>query len=330
GGAPVPPDPTVGGTTVYLPVVNNGPPADTPTPTPTAGPAPAQTVAAVTTPLPTPTRKPIRITKLGLGVYDSGGGMLPALDESRPSVILLMDPSIDFAHAVRQKFPKAFIVGRIFAPSQPLDNPSARGAAFADTVAASAVPLKDVVNAWMSYNEIGSPSDPQSMVNYNAFQVAFAHRMQDHYGIPAVCNNDGPRAIPAELYPRYYGQAIATCKYFGFHIYPDKQFTSLRDPAAASQVFYYRQIYQALVSAGIQPGPFIATEVGLWDGWKNVTSDTSMGQDYTWLADQMNQDPYVLGMTVYGLFAPGRSEWDRFNIDHTAILNMMGDYNTVQ
>lgn len=326
GGNPVA-SPANGGSTIYLPVVV-GPPGDTATPTPTSTPTPVSVAAPASTPIPTPTRKPIRITKLGLGVYDSGGGMLPALDQSRPSVILLMDPSIDFAQSVRKKFPQAFIVGRIFAPSQPLDNPAARGTAFADQVAASAVPLKGVVNAWMSYNEVSGASDPQSLMNYNTFQVAFAHQLQDHYGIPAVCNNDGPRSIPAAFYPRYFGAAISTCKYFGFHIYPDKKFTSLRDPAAADQVFYYRQIYQALVGAGIQPGPFIATEVGLWDGWQGVTTDASMGQDFTWLADQMNQDSYVLGMTVYGLFAPGRSEWDRFDVDHSAILNIMGDYNT--
>jgi len=326
---PPPPDPTLTPYQVYLPVVGAQPEVTpTPTPTETPTPTPALAVAPQATQAPSPTRKPIRITKLGLGVYDSGGAMLPALDASRPSVILLMDPTADFAREVRQRFPKAFIVGRIFAPQQPLDNPAARGAAFADLVAGSAVPLKGVVNAWMSYNEVGSPSDPQTMVNYNTFQVAFAHKLQDQYGIPAVCNNDGPRSIPAALYPQYYGEAISTCKYFGFHIYPDKNFTSLRDPAAADQVFYYRQIYQALVSAGIHPGPFIATEVGLWDGWQNVTTDVSMGQDFTWLADQMNQDPYVLGMAVYGLFAPGRPEWDRFNVDHSAILNIMGNYNT--
>lgn len=319
---------------VYLPIVANGTggtgAAVTPTAVPTAVPALMTTPAPPPpTPVPTPTRGPIRITKLGLGVYDSGGGMLPPLDEARPSVIVLMDPSIDFAKAVRQHFPKAFIVGRIFATSQPLDNPAERGTAFADRVAASAVPLKGIVNAWMSYNEVANGDDPQNLIAYNTFQVAFAHRLQDYYGIPAVAGNDGPRSVRADEYPRYFAEAIRVSRYFGVHSYPDPGVTSLRDPRAAGQVFYYRQIHAALVAAGITSGPFIITEIGLYNGWRGVTTDTSMATDFTWVADQLNNDPYVLGMAVFGLFGPDRNEWRAFNVDGSDILQIMGDYNTV-
>jgi hypothetical protein len=336
GGNATPPS----GTTIYLPAVGNGGDlsaldaqvADTATPVPTdeATPQPTATPGPPgPTVTPTPTRGPIRITKLGLGVYESGGAMFPILDESRPSVILLMDPTVDFAQEVRKRFPKAFIIGRIFATSQPLDNPAQRGSDFADRVASTAVPLKGVVDAWMSYNEVAGGSDPQTMTNYNTFQVAFAHRLQDNYGIAAVAGNDGPRAIPAEDYPKYFAEAISTSKYFGFHLYPDPAFHSLQDPAAASQVFYYRQIKAALDAAGIKSGPFIATEVGLYNGWQGVTTDTQMGEDFTWLADQMNNDPFVLGMTIFGVFSSDRQEWQHFNVLNSNILQTMGDYNTV-
>jgi hypothetical protein len=239
-----------------------------------------------------------------------------------------MDPSLDFAREVRQRFPKAFIVGRLYAPQQPLDNPTQRGRDFADRVAGLAVPLKGVVDAWMSYNEVASHDDPPNLIAYNAFQVAFAHHLQDDYGVAAVAGNDGPRAIPAQDYPRYFADAIRVSRYFGFHLYPDANVKSLRDPIAAGQVFYYRQIHDALQAAGIQSGPFIATEVGLYNGWNNVTSDTSMANDFTWLADQMNGDSYVLGMAVYGLFGPDRHEWQNFNVVNSAIPQILGDYNT--
>jgi hypothetical protein len=327
------PDPVAQGaaqstqTVLYFPFVSNGPaPTPTPMPTETPGPPSAQQAPG---PAAVPTRRPIRITKLGLGVYESGGGMLPVLDEARPSVILLMDPALDFAREVRQRFPKAFIVGRIYATQQPLDNPTQRGRDFADRVAASAVPLKGVVDAWMSYNEVGSHDDPARMAAYNDFQVAFASHLQDDYGIAAVAGNDGPRAVTADDYVRYFAGAIRVSRYFGFHLYPNANVQSLRDPSAASQVFSYRQIHDALQAAGIPSGKFIATEVGLYNGWNGVTSDTSMAQDFTWLADQMNNDPYVLGMTVYGLFGPDRHEWQNFNIMNSAIPQIMGDYNTV-
>jgi len=254
--------------------------------------------------------------------------MLTDLDEARPSVILLMDPTVDFAKEVRQHFPKAFIIGRIYAASQPLDNPAARGTAFADQVAVTAVPLKGIVDAWMSYNEVANGDDPANLTAYNTFQVAFANQLQDHYGIPAVAGNDGPRSVPADLYPKYFAQAISVSRYFGVHAYPDNGATTLRNPQVANQIFYYRQIHQALVAAGVKSGPFIITEVGLYNGFRGVTSDTSMAQDFTWYADQLNQDPYVLGMTVFGLFTGSR--WAPFNIAGTDIPRIMGDYNTVQ
>ena len=305
-----------------------------PTETATAPLAVAATAAPTSSPpppppTPLPTRGPIRITKLGLGVYASGGAMLPAMDESRPSVILLMDPSIDFANEVRQHFPKAFIIGRIYSASQPLDNPAQRGTDFADRVAATAVPLKGVVDAWMSYNEVANADDPANLTAYNTFQVAFAHRLQDYYGIPAVAGNDGPRSVPADDYPKYFAGAIQASRYFGVHSYTDPNVKSLRDPSAVDQVFYYRKIHAALAAAGVKSGPFIVTEIGLYGGWKDATTDTSMAQDFTWVADQMNDDPYMLGMTVFGLFNSNDDHWKAFNIDNSDIPRIMGDYNTV-
>lgn len=318
---------------MYIPFVQNGQAPPT-VPPPTAAPATptppmAPTAPPPPTPTPKPTRGPIRITKLGLGVYESGGGMLPTLDEARPSVILLMDPSIDFAQEVRRRFPKAFIVGRLYAPSQPLDQPAQRGREFADRVAAVAVPLKGIVNAWMSYNEVANGDDVNNLIAYNAFQVAFAHRLQDDYGIPAVAGNDGPRSVRADLYPKYFAEAIRVSRYFGVHSYPDPNVRSLRDPAAYDQVFYYRKIRTALDAAGVKSGPFIITEIGLYNGWRDVESDTDMARDFTWAADQMNNDPYVIGMTIFGLFGPDRNEWKRFNVDGSNIPTIMGDYNTV-
>ena len=72
--------------------------------------------------------------------------MLGVLDQARPSVILLMDPTVDFAQEVRRRFPKAFIIGRIYVVDQPLDNPTQRGSDFADRVSGLAVPLKGTVD----------------------------------------------------------------------------------------------------------------------------------------------------------------------------------------
>jgi len=254
--------------------------------------------------------------------------MLPVLDQARPSIILLMDPTVDFAQEVHRRFPKSFIVGRIYSADQPLDNPAQRGTDFADRVALTAVPLKGVVNAWTSYNEVVSAEDLVGLANYNVFQVAFAHRLQDFYGIDAVAANDGPRALPPDYYPKYYGEAIRVSHYFGLHIYPDPNIKSLRDPAAADQVFFYRKIHDALEAAGIHAGPFLVTEIGLYNGWRGVEDDTDMGYDFTWVADQMNADNYVLGILVFGVFQDN-NRWGKFAVDNSSVVSIMGDYNTV-
>ena len=310
------------------------------TPTPAATPvppaAPAPTQAPAPTPAPTATRCPMRETKLGIGLYDSGGAFLPILDQIRPSVILLMDPTVDFAQEVRRAFPRAFVVGRIYDKDQPLDNPSQRGAAFADRVAQLAVPLKaplpggdrPVVDAWMSYNEITGHKDVNNFRAYNAFQVAFARRLQGDYGIPAVAGNDGVGTVEPQEYAQYFREAITTSQYFGIHAYAPYGETSMRSPRSHDLVLRYRQIYKALTDAGIpvRDNQLIITEAGLWDGWRGVASEDSMAQDFTWFADELNKDRYVRGAAVFGLFVSDR--WQSFNIAGTSIIQRIGDYNS--
>ena len=312
----------VGQTEPPLPLDLRLTPESRPTATPAATPVPQPT------PMPEPTRGPLRVTKLGVGLYDSGGAYMPLLDQTRPSVILLMDPTVDFAQAVRKAFPQAFIVGRIFEQSQPLDNPAERGVAFADRVAQTAVPLKGTVDAWMSYNEVSGHGDVTNYRNYNTFQVAFAKRLQGTHGIPAVAGNDGPGSVDPGEYATYFAEAIRTSQYFGIHTYSPQSETSMRSDRSRYLVLRHRQIRDALAAVGLAPraNQFIITEAGLWDGWRGVTSEESMADDFIWYANELNADDYVRGVAVFGLFASDR--WANFNIANTSIAQRMGIYNT--
>lgn len=261
---------------------------------------------------------------MGVGVYTSGGGfLLEAIYRLRPTVIFLMDPSLDFAREVRQWFPKAFIVGRRFVKEQPLDNPEQRGQLFADYVAEMAVPLKGIVDAWMGYNEVTDTGNYDNYRAYNAFQVAFARRLQGAYGIPAVAGNDATGTVQPEDYPRYFREAIEVSQYFGIHAYAPLGAKSLQQEAE-HYVLRYRLIHEALTQAGVKHGPFILTETGLWEGWRGYVSEERMAREFIWLSDEMDKDDYVLGQAIFGIF--DRDEWQSFDILGTSLPDRLGKY----
>ena len=254
--------------------------------------------------------------------------MFNPMDKARPSVILLMNPNIDFAENVRKMFPNAFIVGRRYVADQPLDNPAERGRAFADEIAKWAVPLKGVVDAWMSYNEVTGHRNVGSYVAYNIFQTEFARRLQDHYGISAVAGNDASATVGVDEYAKYFAEAISTSHYFGLHAYSPSEARSFREPSGQELMLRYRRIKADLDRAGVKHGPFVFTEVGLWDGFRGVTSDREMVKDFVWLAEEMNKDAYVKGFMVFGLFNHDNERWYTFNIHTPNILEGIGEYNT--
>jgi hypothetical protein len=263
---------------------------------------------------------------MGVGIYARGGGhLIDMLFQAKPTVILLMDPDLDFARAVRRWFPKSFIVGRRYVEAQPLDNPEVRGQQFADYVAELAVPLKGVVNAWVSYNEpVADSSSVEDLMNYNRFQVAFARRLQDVHGIEAVAGNDGVGAIQIEYYPRYFAEAIQESAYFGIHAYAPPWEKSLSQEAEW-YVLRYRAIHQALVNTGIDHGPIILTETGLWLGWQGQIAPEEMAREFMWLADETEKDDYVIGQAIYGIFG-NSEEWATFDLAGSSILDIIGGY----
>ena len=266
-----------------------------------------------------------KVTKMGVGVYNHGGGhLIDLLFRTQPTIILLMDPDPVFAKEVRRWFPKAFIVGRRFFPQQPLDNPAFRGEQIADNVAALALPLKGVVNAWMSYNEPVSSGDYEAYKLYNTFQVAFARKLQGTYGVDAVAGNEGRGVVGPEDYPKYFAEAIRESKYFGIHAYPPEQAGSMK-AEADWYVLRYRRIYQALEQAGIKHGPFIITESGLWAGHRGYTTEQGFADDLIWFTDELEKDPYVLGHAIYGIFAT--DEADNTDISrYPALMDRIGRY----
>ncbi|MDP2727230.1 MAG: hypothetical protein Q8P59_06770, partial [Dehalococcoidia bacterium] len=158
---------------------------------------------------------------------------------------------------------------------------------------------------------------------YNTFQAAFARRLQDKYGIPAVAGNDAAGTVQPEDYPQFFREAIETSKYFGVHAYAPKGATSLQQEAEY-YALRYRLIHEALTKAGVEYGPFILTETGLWEGWRGYVPEDKVARDFMWLSDEMDKDDYVIGQTIFGIF--DRDEWQSFDIMGTSVPDRLGRY----
>lgn len=263
--------------------------------------------------------------KWGVGVYRDSNRVIDMLTETQPGVVLLMDPSEGWARRVREALPNAFIVGRRFRPAddQPLDNPERQGEEFAEWVAELAVPLRGVVDAWMSYNEVLGSSPDESYRQYNRFMVAFARRLQDVHGVPAVASNDGPGALEPEHYPQYFSEAIRASHYFGLHAYSPPG-TATMQHEAEWHALRYRKIHAALERAGIHGKQFVITESGLGDGFRpGISSDEEMAQGFAWFTQELRKDPYMIGQAAFGIFDDRDEIWTGFDLSGTAVLRLV-------
>lgn len=311
--APAPPVASGPITVIILP----GP--GTPTPLP-----PAPTLPPMTP--PPPLRREWRSTggKIGLGIYPGAGQAgLQAVAQVRPAVVVLMDDEIGRAPAIKAAFPNCFIVGRKFAKLQGLERPAEQGLAFADQVAAMAAPVRNAVDAWQSYNEPVSHNAYADYAAWNVFQVAFANRLQNGYGLAAMAGNDGTASVEPYDYVRYFKEAVEASAYFGVHAYAptvDGAFT----PDA---LLRYQRIHQAFADARINVGPFVLTETGMTYGYRDI-AQPAVSSVIRQLSDRLRQDDYVIGQAVYGIFGATGQFWSPFDLTGSSALADWGAYNS--
>lgn len=299
----------------------------TSTVTPTDTPVPSPTPTFTPSPTPTPFQPVLKESKWGVGVYLQGGfeAML-SLMQSKPGVILLVNPNWKFAEEVRHYFPKALIIGRLFFPDQRLDNPDINAVEAAERVAEHALATRDWIDAWMSYNEPVGHNDYDAYRRWARFQEVFADYMHNRYGIKVVAGNNAPGVVDPQDYPKYFGAAIRKSDYFGVHLYAQPDAKSFSEGDSIYWGLRYRLIHQALEAAGIRGVKMIATETGLYAGWRDKVSGPVMAEQYTWLTRQMERDPYMLGHMAFGVFDPSRQRWLSWQLMGTDVLTLMGDY----
>src|SRR5207248_670327 len=142
--------------------------------------------------------------------------------------LLIQEPDPRSMPQLRTLFPKALIIGRHFVPDGDFslancgdarEDHKAKGVAFADSLARTAVPLKGIVDAWVSDNEQTDGKKPGELPCHADFQTGFIETMQGKYGISAVAGNDASGALEPSDYPKYFAKPISEAAYFGIHAY---------------------------------------------------------------------------------------------------------------
>ncbi|MFI5267531.1 MAG: PT domain-containing protein [Chloroflexota bacterium] len=316
-------------------------PTAQPTASPVATARPTNTVPpqATATPAPPPTATPtpgpiVTNDKLGVGIYTSA---IPTnvLQTLRPAMILIQDPDPHSVGPLRKLFPKALIVGRHYVPdgdftlahcSDPKEDHYAKGVAFADMLAHAAVPLKNIVNAWVSDNEQATGKDPTQLTCHAQFQAGFVETLQGKYQIDAVAGNEAVAAVEPSDYAKYFAKPISEAKYFGVHAYGKPETLDLQTDSQY-YALRYRSIHDELVKAGV-PLPtagFLLTESGYYQGWRGYVSDQKMANDFIWLEQETEKDSYVKGQFIFGIGPQGR--FGNYEIMGTTLLQLLGQFN---
>lgn len=294
-------------------------------------------------------------SKLGVHInaVTEHAAMLNTLQQARPGWGLIIDhgQAAGFLREARGASPSTRWVGRVWTPTQPLDDPLRRAQEEFDRLMDSS--LRDLVDAFQGYNEIaGYPYLPnagsENVLNYLTFEDRLADLL-NAAGRRYVCgawsvSNPDLKWFTHPLMRQVVGKSYA----LALHEYcaPTMYYPASFDPTYTDPETYlvtgnfclrYRKAVRALYP--IQPRVLIlecgidslAHEAARWGvctpdpgrhyGWRHFCTPTEYLEQLAWYDRQLQQDPYVLGACVY-CYGTEDPTWDSFDIrgDMAALL----------
>jgi len=265
------------------------------------------------------------MNKLGFHVHSVSDEVYRAIVRVRPAIIKTLDHDVGFLRRVREAYPGAFIVGRLYEENQVFTpDPEARGRAFADRVIAREANTYSLIDAWESFNEVLPPTADVGLYDaYDRFQAAFGARIKEA-GLEPVAMNFGAGQYTGEDWVKYYPRTLALYTYLGFHEYdwPDLWRMHREGVAAGNGGMWlalrYRRIMEVVRKA--YPGRHTAliTEVGLTQavypgrpdvGWRTELTEDRYWESLKWYNEEISKDDYVRGAAIFlvGAIAPFQS-----------------------
>lgn len=303
--------------------------------------------------------------KLGAYIQNSNYPLLMAnLRQIDPAVIVMHAESKQQVEIMRDAFPNAFIVGRVYMDQntqghffqtnwddQRAADGGARLAEYISAANGGAVTAsrggKPLLSAVMGLNEpYGGPSSAAGVPSaewqrgakvLDVVQAMFQRKMLQEYGLETVAFNIAAGNFGSPfLYTEYFPLTLSSCKYLGFHVYgwpsliPDDKGWN----TSALQVLPALDAIHKKVGHSRHLG--IVTELGLTMayggkgkdvGWLNDVQRISV-EDYDtqlrWFLGLINGRSDILGAALYS-FAPN---WDWMTFRHiaTGIVEHLATY----
>ena len=324
-------------------------PVETPTvsapPTATASPEPTATPTPPATPFP-----PGPASKLGLFVSRNDPRIFDLLRTGNVAVVKTLEYDSNFVAEIKQVSPDTLVVARLDLPQldlSTLTDPEGAARAFADKLLPIATDPGRLaaIDAWEAYNEPVA-SDGEQMARLARFE-AERTRLLAAAGVRSVIGNFGAGQPDLALWPQFRPAIEAAIKYKGYlglHEYsaPTMQYGSPQDPlgwgADPAQTGWltlrYRKVYKEYLEPNKLTLPLILTEIGIdglvgnrpgpegkgWQDFGGYWDQLGMGKDtpgnymeqLAWYDANLQQDPYVLGGTIYA--AAASQGWESYEI----------------
>ncbi|MGQ9516913.1 MAG: hypothetical protein ACUVT1_06585 [Anaerolineae bacterium] len=263
--------------------------------------------------------------KLGFHVNRVSEEVFQAILKVRPPVIKTLDHDVGFWRRVREAFPEAFIIGRLYEPNQVfMPDPEERGRAFAERVLSIEANRYKLFNAWESFNEcLAHSSSPEEYDAYDRFQVAFGERIKAA-GMEPIAMNFGTGQYLGEDWLKHFPRTLQFYTYLGFHEYDWPTMRRLHEEGVKAGnggmwlALRYRRIMEPIRQAMGPKHIAVITECGLTQGvypgrpdvgWRTGVSEEQYWESLRWYNDELAKDDYVLGAAIFvvGAVAPWHS-----------------------
>lgn len=247
-------------------------------------------------------------SKLGIYLINLGGiDVVEYVARAQPRVAVSMEHNLETWRAIKQASPNTFVIGRYYvddADQKYEDDPEGLAERFFSLMRPDAEKMREVYDAWMSYNEIGLGKDDgarERARRYSRFHVRWGDLMRQT-GFISCAYSFATGNPELDLWP-YLTEGLCHCDLLSLHEYSactmeqDQGWLCLR----------YRRAIATLAPEARRP--VVITECGIdggligqaQSGWSKFTSEAGYLDSLKWYDVELQKDDYVIGAAIFAM-----------------------------